>query len=76
MSAPFSLPPHHPQYRTPLAVVALPLNDGLHSWIGSVNIFIVLAGGFISGRLHDRGYLYVIFPPANLGLMSCIPATR
>ncbi|KAJ7347890.1 MFS general substrate transporter [Mycena albidolilacea] len=28
------------------------------SWIGSVNIFIVLAGGFISGRLHDRGYFY------------------
>ncbi|KAJ7347874.1 MFS general substrate transporter [Mycena albidolilacea] len=28
------------------------------SWIGSVNIFIVLAGGLISGRLHDRGYFY------------------
>ncbi|KAK7052549.1 MFS general substrate transporter [Favolaschia claudopus] len=28
------------------------------SWIGSVNIFIILAGGFISGRLHDRGYFY------------------
>ncbi|KAJ7111176.1 MFS general substrate transporter [Mycena crocata] len=28
------------------------------SWIGSVNIFIVLTGGFIAGRLHDRGYFY------------------
>ncbi|KAJ6531377.1 MFS general substrate transporter [Mycena vulgaris] len=28
------------------------------SWIGSVNIFIVLFGGFIAGRLHDRGYFY------------------
>ncbi|KAJ7674065.1 MFS general substrate transporter [Mycena polygramma] len=28
------------------------------SWIGSVNIFIVLSGGFIAGRLHDRGYFY------------------
>ncbi|KAJ6480265.1 MFS general substrate transporter [Mycena sanguinolenta] len=28
------------------------------SWIGSVNIFIYLAGGFISGRLLDRGYFY------------------
>ncbi|KAJ7058982.1 hypothetical protein C8F01DRAFT_1255396 [Mycena amicta] len=27
------------------------------SSIGSVNIFIVLSGGFIAGRLHDRGYL-------------------
>ncbi|KAF8205961.1 MFS general substrate transporter [Mycena galopus ATCC 62051] len=30
------------------------------SWIGSVNIFIYLAGGFISGRLHDRGYFYML----------------
>ncbi|KAJ7708237.1 MFS general substrate transporter [Mycena rosella] len=28
------------------------------SWIGSVNIFIVLSGGIIAGRLHDRGYFY------------------
>jgi MFS family permease len=28
------------------------------SWIGSTNIFIILAGGFIFGRLHDRGYFY------------------
>ncbi|KAF7303596.1 MFS general substrate transporter [Mycena indigotica] len=28
------------------------------SWIGSVNIFIILAGGFITGRLHDRGHFY------------------
>ncbi|KAJ7474844.1 MFS general substrate transporter [Mycena latifolia] len=28
------------------------------SWIGSVNIFIVLSGGLIAGRLHDRGYFY------------------
>ncbi|KAJ6590868.1 major facilitator superfamily domain-containing protein [Mycena sp. CBHHK59/15] len=30
------------------------------SWIGSVNIFLVLAGGFIAGRLHDRGYFYFL----------------
>ncbi|KAJ7929583.1 MFS general substrate transporter [Mycena leptocephala] len=30
------------------------------SWIGSVNIFIVLSGGFIAGRLHDRGYFYAL----------------
>ncbi|KAJ7246927.1 MFS general substrate transporter [Mycena rebaudengoi] len=30
------------------------------SWIGSVNIFIVLSGGFIAGRLHDRGYFYFL----------------
>ncbi|KAJ7143813.1 major facilitator superfamily domain-containing protein [Mycena epipterygia] len=28
------------------------------SWIGSVNIFIVLSGGILAGRLHDRGYFY------------------
>ncbi|KAJ7171193.1 MFS general substrate transporter [Mycena filopes] len=28
------------------------------SWIGSVNIFIVLSGGFVAGILHDRGYFY------------------
>ncbi|KAJ7929570.1 major facilitator superfamily domain-containing protein [Mycena leptocephala] len=28
------------------------------SWIGSVNIFIILFGGFIAGRLYDRGYFY------------------
>ncbi|KAJ7240405.1 major facilitator superfamily domain-containing protein [Mycena haematopus] len=28
------------------------------SWIGSTNIFIILIGGFIFGRLHDRGYFY------------------
>ncbi|KAJ7202130.1 MFS general substrate transporter [Mycena pura] len=30
------------------------------SWIGSVNIFIVLSGGFIAGRLYDRGYFYTL----------------
>ncbi|KAF7304395.1 MFS general substrate transporter [Mycena chlorophos] len=30
------------------------------SWIGSVNIFIVLSGGFVAGRLHDRGYFYAL----------------
>jgi len=30
------------------------------SWIGSVNIFIILSGGFIAGRLHDRGYFYAL----------------
>ncbi|KAJ6551939.1 MFS general substrate transporter [Mycena capillaripes] len=30
------------------------------SWIGSVNIFIVLSGGFMVGRLHDCGYFYYL----------------
>ncbi|KAJ6529667.1 MFS general substrate transporter [Mycena capillaripes] len=28
------------------------------SWIGSINAFIVISGGLISGRLYDRGYFY------------------
>ncbi|CAK5274378.1 unnamed protein product [Mycena citricolor] len=30
------------------------------SWIGSVNIFILLSGGFAAGRLHDQGYFYYL----------------
>ncbi|KAJ6480279.1 MFS general substrate transporter [Mycena sanguinolenta] len=30
------------------------------SWIGSTNLFIILTGGFIFGRLHDRGYFYLL----------------
>ncbi|KAF7313055.1 MFS general substrate transporter [Mycena kentingensis (nom. inval.)] len=30
------------------------------SWIGSVNAFIIISGGLISGRLYDRGYFYYI----------------
>jgi hypothetical protein len=26
-------------------------------WIGSVNAFVVIAGGIFTGRLYDRGYL-------------------
>ncbi|KAJ7035133.1 MFS general substrate transporter [Mycena alexandri] len=36
------------------------------SWIGSVNIFIVLSGGFIAGRLHDRGYFYSLMYGGSL----------
>ncbi|KAJ7062185.1 major facilitator superfamily domain-containing protein [Mycena amicta] len=36
------------------------------SWIGSVNIFIVLSGGFIAGRLHDRGYFYALIYTGSL----------
>ncbi|KAF7325010.1 MFS general substrate transporter [Mycena kentingensis (nom. inval.)] len=39
------------------------------SWIGSVNIFIVLSGGFVAGRLHDRGYFYPLMYTGAL-LMS------
>nr|GAT49584.1 MFS general substrate transporter [Mycena chlorophos] len=28
------------------------------SWIGSVNAFIIISGGLLSGRLYDRGYFY------------------
>jgi len=30
------------------------------SWIGSVNLFLGLAGGVFTGRLFDRGYFYVL----------------
>ncbi|KAJ7075926.1 MFS general substrate transporter [Mycena belliarum] len=41
------------------------------SWIGSVNIFIVLSGGFIAGRLHDRGYFYsLIYSGSFLTVLS------
>ncbi|KAJ7606610.1 major facilitator superfamily domain-containing protein [Roridomyces roridus] len=36
------------------------------SWIGSVNIFIVLTGGFVAGRLHDRGYFYPLMYGGSL----------
>ncbi|KAJ7062189.1 major facilitator superfamily domain-containing protein [Mycena amicta] len=36
------------------------------SWIGSVNIFIVLSGGFIAGRLHDRGHFYALIYTGSL----------
>lgn len=28
-------------------------------WIGSVNAFLVIAGGLVAGRIYDKGYLYV-----------------
>ncbi|KAJ7732035.1 major facilitator superfamily domain-containing protein [Mycena metata] len=28
------------------------------TWIGSINAFIVISGGLVSGRLFDRGYFY------------------
>jgi hypothetical protein len=27
------------------------------SWVGSFNAFLVVAGGILSGKLYDRGYL-------------------
>ncbi|KAJ7077533.1 MFS general substrate transporter [Mycena belliarum] len=30
------------------------------SWIGSVNAFLVVSGGLISGRLYDRGHFYLL----------------
>ncbi|KAJ7884520.1 MFS general substrate transporter [Mycena leptocephala] len=30
------------------------------SWIGSINAFIVISGGLISGRLYDRGHFYAL----------------
>ncbi|KAF8174601.1 major facilitator superfamily domain-containing protein [Mycena galopus ATCC 62051] len=32
----------------------------IHRWIGSINVFIVISGGLVSGRLFDRGYFYVL----------------
>ncbi|KAJ7626797.1 major facilitator superfamily domain-containing protein [Roridomyces roridus] len=30
------------------------------SWIGSVNAFIIIAGGLLAGRLYDRGHFYIL----------------
>ncbi|KIJ54706.1 hypothetical protein M422DRAFT_24608 [Sphaerobolus stellatus SS14] len=30
------------------------------SWIGSVNAFLVIAGGLLAGRIYDRGYFYTL----------------
>jgi hypothetical protein len=46
------------------------MTDSFDSWIGSVNIFIILFGGFIAGRLYDRGYLYGYIPRVNVRLIS------
>ncbi|KAJ7650895.1 MFS general substrate transporter [Roridomyces roridus] len=39
------------------------------SWIGSINLVIIFAGGIIAGRLHDRGYFYPLIYCGSL-LMS------
>jgi cellobiose-specific phosphotransferase system component IIC len=36
------------------------------SWIGSTQLFIVMASGMITGRLFDRGYLYVLMKSNTL----------
>ncbi|KAJ6529658.1 major facilitator superfamily domain-containing protein [Mycena capillaripes] len=32
--------------------------SGVSLWIGSINAFIVLSGGLVTGRIYDRGYFY------------------
>ncbi|KAJ7330316.1 MFS general substrate transporter [Mycena albidolilacea] len=39
------------------------------SWIGSINAFIVISGGLITGRLYDRGYFYHLMWGG--GLLQC-----
>ncbi|KAF7343785.1 MFS general substrate transporter [Mycena sanguinolenta] len=36
------------------------------SWIGSINSFIVNAGGLVSGRLYDRGHFYLLLYGGSL----------
>ncbi|KAJ7049343.1 MFS general substrate transporter [Mycena amicta] len=36
------------------------------SWIGSVNAFIIISGGLLSGRLYDRGYFYYLLYGGSL----------
>ncbi len=36
------------------------VDDILYSWVGSVQLMLVLSVGLISGRLYDTGYLYVL----------------
>ncbi|KAJ7122233.1 major facilitator superfamily domain-containing protein [Mycena epipterygia] len=30
------------------------------SWIGSINAFLAISGGLVSGRLYDRGHFYLL----------------
>ncbi|KAF4618317.1 hypothetical protein D9613_011702 [Agrocybe pediades] len=30
------------------------------SWIGSVNAFLVIGGGIVTGRIYDKGYFYTL----------------
>jgi len=36
-------------------------------WIGGVQLFLTFSLGAITGRLFDRGYLYVSFGSSSLG---------
>ncbi|KAJ7727338.1 MFS general substrate transporter [Mycena olivaceomarginata] len=36
------------------------------SWIGSINVFIINAGGLVSGRLYDRGHFYLLLYGGSL----------
>ncbi|PPR01029.1 hypothetical protein CVT26_015630 [Gymnopilus dilepis] len=35
-------------------------NASTISWIGSVNAFLVIAGGLLAGRIYDKGYFYAL----------------
>jgi len=39
------------------------------SWIGSINLFLGVSLGLVSGTLYDRGYLYVR-PPRALSALD------
>ena len=36
---------------------------GLRSWIGSMQVMLVLSLGLFTGQLYDRGYLYAPISP-------------
>ncbi|KAJ7813776.1 major facilitator superfamily domain-containing protein [Mycena olivaceomarginata] len=36
------------------------------SWIGSINAFLVISGGLLSGRLFDRGHFYLLVTGGSL----------
>ncbi|KAF8957730.1 MFS general substrate transporter [Flammula alnicola] len=36
------------------------------SWIGSINAFLVVAGGLLAGRVYDRGYFYQLLYGGSL----------
>ena len=43
-------------------------------WIGGIQLFLIFSLGAITGRLFDRGYLYVGFESGSLGydLIDCL----
>ncbi|KAG5730410.1 hypothetical protein E4T56_gene14386, partial [Termitomyces sp. T112] len=42
------------------------------SWIGSVQLFLVLSGGLVAGRGYDTGYFYHLMIGGSLLFVFCL----